>query len=134
MCNGVFSSILLYNKHQILHKDMPYLKIICLFKNCGQQFNKYLNFKKHIFRQHSTNKKQTCITYCCKERNCNAHFNNRLNFKKHLYKHIKLGFIADIQLVLLIKCSKQSALIQYTYVDIIQIIILISNLLLIINN
>lgn len=109
MCNSAFLSLFLYNKHFILHKNTPHLKIICRFKNCGQHFNKYLYFKKHILRRHTTDyEKQSCVMYYCKEKDCNAYFRNSVNFNKHLYKHIrqkkiKLKFIVDTQFVVLIK-------------------------------
>jgi len=71
MCNHTFSSITLYNKHQVFHKNMPDLRITCFFKNCGKQFNKYFNFKKHILRWHTMDNKtyKRNITFNCKERN-----------------------------------------------------------------
>jgi len=86
----IFFSITLYNKHQIFYKNMPDLRIICFFKNCGKQFNKYFNFKKHILRWHTMDNK-TCkrnITFNCKERNGNVCFTSRTDFNRHLYDHI----------------------------------------------
>lgn len=90
MCNSMFPSILLYNKHQILHKNIPHLQIICYFKGCGKQFNRYFNFKKHIFRWHTKDcYKEIDVIYRCKEKNCNACFTSKRDFNSHLYRHIR---------------------------------------------
>lgn len=90
MCSSTFLSILRYNKHQILHKNTPHLKIICRFKNCDQHFKKYVNFRQHIFRRHTINsKREISETYYCSQDKCNTYFTNRVSFNKHLYNHLK---------------------------------------------
>ncbi|XP_066590584.1 uncharacterized protein [Prorops nasuta] len=93
MCSSRFVRIADYDKHQIIHKYSPGLRIICRYRNCSVVFNKYINFKMHIFRWHTNKLLHSAenIKYVCKEARCQFECSDRKLFNRHLYDHIRKG-------------------------------------------
>lgn len=52
MCSYHFSNLKRYNMHQYFHRKTSKGRFKCRFPNCFYEFQKFINFKMHIFRKH----------------------------------------------------------------------------------
>lgn len=84
-CTSVFTSTLLYNDHQKVHRSSVINNIACVYSNCNSTLKNYLNFKKHLLRSHRYQ-----LYYTCKYSGCQYKCNSQLMLKNHQENHLSL--------------------------------------------
>ena len=77
-CTSVFTSILLYNDHQKLHRHSVIKKISCVYTGCNTSSKNYLSFQKHLLRFHRSH-----LRYTCKFGGCQYQCISLLMLRKH---------------------------------------------------
>ena len=88
-CSSTFSSILQYNKHQLIHKKEPSLKSQCQDSGCLKFFIDYENFRRHVHRMHNKGEfSKKGNRYYCNRDLCFFDCKTVTLFKKHLNLHL----------------------------------------------
>lgn len=78
-CSEKFKSVLLYNKHQKQHSNLP---IKCQYSFCLRTFKNYSSFKQHNLRSHKTNGH-----FSCKYKNCSFRCFQSKKLREHFLLH-----------------------------------------------
>lgn len=88
ICKVIFNQITAYNKHQFLHRYDFNIVYYCLYPNCHYQFQKYVTFKAHIYRNHC---KLNKFVFHCNVKYCKYSANSTSKYNRHMYEHIRKG-------------------------------------------